>query len=234
MLNSFENNAPPFMSAGEDGVYYLRGISDLANGELQDYGKMYGECKLTALNHTKTLNEIMIVLKIIEKLEEEELLNFDDIEIVNYLENELLKILVCFFGDETIKYDSLVMYAFITWNRQIVNEAIYNLVADTKLKVPLSPQQLDDSLEGEQFIDPYFSIANDIAFSYKLRPYDVIKNWSTAELVVTYAKMANDNSLNAFVNYKYSQPKAPKQQPPKKQVFYFGDVEAKKESDGLE
>lgn len=233
LLTQLHELAPPFICLGEDQKYYIRGISDLANGEMQDYGK-YGKCKLTALNHSATLTELMNFNKIIAKLEDENLLDYNDEEIVRYLEIEFLSVLQTFLNNETVEYSNVLAYSFAYWNKQLINESIYNLTRDENIQFPVSPQQLDDSLEGEQFIDPYITIAYEIAYVYKIRPYTVINEWSTSELVVTFAKMANDNSLTAFTNYKYSQPKAPKQRPPQKQMFYFGDVSDEGDDDSNE
>lgn len=223
LLTQLHDMAPPFICLGEDKKYYIRGISDLANGEMQDYGE-YGKCKLTALNHTATLNALMTFNKIIAKLEDEHLLNYNDEEVVNYIQSQFLIVLCTFLNKEDVEYSNKLAYSFAYWNKQLINESIYNLTSDGNVNMPISPQQIDDSLEGEQFIDPYITIAYEIAYVYKIRPFTVITEWSTSELVVTFAKMSNDNSLKAFTNYKYSQPKAPKQRAPEKQVFYFGEV----------
>lgn len=227
VVNAFTTNyslAPPYIKVDSDGLYTLVGQSDLATGEIQVY-KNVGDGKLTALNHTVTLSATMALIKIIGKLYDENLMNFEDEEVNLFLEETICNVLVCFFGDKAeFKYSDELAYCFVMNNKQLINEAIYNVTNDKESNAVISPQELDDSLDGCQFIDPYVNIAHEIAKSYKMRPYDIISNWSTSELIVTFAKISNDNSLNAFINYKYSQPKAPKQKPPKKQTFYFEEI----------
>lgn len=227
VVKAFTTNykiAPPYIRVDEDGQYTLVGQSDLATGEMQEYGE-FGKGKLTALNHTITLSATMVLIKIIGKLYDEDMMDFEDKEIMSFLEGNILDVLVCFFGDETkLDYSDELAYAFVMANKQLINEALYNVTNDKEFNIAISPQEIDDSLEGSQFIDPYVNIAHEIAKNYKMRPYDIISNWSTSELIVTFAKISNDNSLSSFINYKYSQPKAPKQRPPKKQTFYFEEI----------
>lgn len=222
------NIAPPFLRINQDGKYALVGQSDLANGDIQVYSKNL-KGKLTPLNHTITLNEIMIFMKIVDKLSDENLLDFDDPDITSFLEQQLLKILSVFFDKDMSELKRFVtyeiVYHFVMNNKQLINEAIYNLTRDEEPNRTLTPQQLDESLDGTQFIDPYISIAYEVARIYKMRPYDIIANWSSTELLVAFTKISNDNSLNAYVSYKNSQKDAPKPRQPDKQVFYFEELD---------
>ena len=222
LLSDFHENAPPFIrERGEEG-YALVGNSDLANGEDYDYGNL-GKCKLTAQNHTKTLLSLIGFIMLLDELSNKGLLDLDDIEVLAFIEKEFENVLNSFFGFE-VKFDYKLSQLFINNNLQIVNEALYNITNDKEGVRKLDYDQQVDSLEGNQFIDPYINIAYEIAKEYKLRPYEVISEWSSSELVVAFAKIANDRSLDNFLNWKYSQSKAPKRKNPIKQAFYFEEI----------
>lgn len=222
LLSQYHKNAAPFISENEDNSFSLMGMSDLATGEWFDYGKL-GKCKLTAKNHSETLLTLMNFIVLIDALSSSEELSFDDLEVTEFLEKEFEKVLSCYFMKE-VKYDNSIAFQFLTDNPQIINEAIYNLTEDKKLPKQANYQQIQDSLEGAQFSDPYIGIAYDIAKKFQIRPSEIIEDWSTSELIVIFAKLSNDSSLESFLNWKYNQPNAPKRTPPQKQAFYFEEI----------
>lgn len=226
LLSQFHKNAAPFISENEDDSFSLVGSSDYATGEWFDYGKDLGKCKLTAKNHSETLLTLMNFIVLIDALSDAEELSFNDPEVIEFLEKEFEGVLSCYFMKE-VKYDNEVAFQFLTDNLQIINEAIYNLTEDKKPPKQLNYQELQDSLEGSQFNDPYIGIAYDIAKKFHIRPSEIIDEWSTSELIVIFAKLSNDSSLESFISWKYSQKKAPKRPNPKKQAFYFQEIEEK-------
>ncbi|MCI3860070.1 hypothetical protein V6B05_01335 [Lactococcus garvieae] len=223
LLSKFHKNAPPFISENEDGSYSLVGESDLASGELTHYEGI-GDFKLTAKNHSKTLIALMKFILEIDAISEEELLSFEDEEVNVYLSYRFTEVMIEFFGEDIdfIYTDELAEF-FILNNKQLVNEAIYNLTKDKKDKGDIDYQAIVDGLEGSQFEDPYLNIAYEIAKEFSLRPWEVVDKWSTSELIVAFAKLSNDKTQEAFLNYKYSDPKK-KAPVPKKQKFFFEKV----------
>lgn len=225
-LTQYHKNAPPFISENKDGSYNLVGSSDKATASSFDYGKL-GKCKLTARNHTNTLIALMKYIELLDAMSDSEELSFEDEEVIEFLEFEFSGVLSCYFDN---KIDYLQDYShdlamdFLSNNRQLVNEALYNITNDKKEIKQIDYQSIVDGLEGSQFEDPYINIAYEIAKEFRIRPLDVINNWSTTELIVSFAKGANDQSLDSFLNWKYSQPNAPKRKQPKKQAFYFEEV----------
>lgn len=233
LLTKYHKNAPPFISENEDGSYSLVGNSDLASGELTHYEGI-GDFKLTAKNHSKTLVALMRFILEIDAISDKEELSFDDEEVNVYLSYRFAEVLIEFFGEDTdfIYTDELAEF-FILNNKQLVNEAIYNLTKDKKDTAGVDYQAIVDGLEGSQFEDPYLNIAYEIAKEFSLRPWEVVDKWSTSELIVAFAKLSNDKTQEAFLNYKYSDPKK-KAPVPKKQKFFFEKVveEDEEEEDG--
>ncbi|MDT2685806.1 hypothetical protein [Enterococcus gallinarum] len=222
ILFKFHEDAPPFIAENEDGEsYVLMGQSDKATSDLFDYGKEYGKCKLTAKNHSQTLISLMNYMILIDTMSEHEDLSFEDIEIISFLQFQFMEVLSNYFIRKIDSYSHEIALKFLLDNPHLVNEALYNITKDKEVMKGVDYQSIVDGLEGTQFEDPYINIAFDIATEFKLRPMDVIENWSTSELVVTFAKIANIHSLDSFLNWKYSQKNAPKRKPPKKQVFFF-------------
>ncbi|MDG4968250.1 hypothetical protein [Lactococcus lactis] len=221
-LTQFHKNAPPFISENEDGSYSLVGSSDLTTGTAFDYGEL-GKCKLTAKNHSKTLLALMNYIILLDGLSEAEELSFEDEEVIEFLEIEFSAVMVQYFGKK-ISYSHDIALKFLKDNPQLVNEALYNITKDKEQIKQVDYQSILDGLEGSQFEDPYISIAYELAKEFKLRPFDVIENWTTSELIVTFAKIANDHSLESYLNWKYSQKNATKPKIPKKQAFYFEEI----------
>ncbi|WDA70083.1 hypothetical protein [Lactococcus lactis] len=221
-LTQFHKNAPPFISENEDGSYSLVGSSDLTTGTAFDYGEL-GKCKLTAKNHSKTLLSLMNYIILLDGMSEAEELSFEDDEVIEFLKIEFSGVMVQYFGKE-ISYSHDIALKFLSDNPQLVNEALYNITKDKEQIKQIDYQSILDGLEGSQFEDPYISIAYEIAKDFNLRPFDVIEHWTTSELIVTFAKIANDRSLDSFLNWKYSQKDAPKRKAPKKQAFYFEEI----------
>lgn len=217
-------DAPPYIRLGENSEYRLVGNSDMANGNAEYY-EGYGYYKLTAVNHTNTLQALMQFLTLVDAMDDADILDYEDKDIMTYLEFEFSKVLTAFFNkSDMVEYNQNITVEFLKNSKNLINEALYNFTLDQD-DMPQAPYvKPSETLEGQQFSDPYIGIAYEIAKEYKLRPYDVITTWSTAELIVAYAKVANDNSLEAYLNYKQSQPKAPKQKQPKKQAFFFDEI----------
>jgi len=222
-LSHFHTNAPPFISENEDGSYSLVGSSDLAIYSEFDYGEL-GRCKLTAKNHTKTLLALMNFIVTIDEISENEMLSLDDEEVIGFIEFQFSEILTNYFGF-FVKFDQNLALSFLNNHKELVNEALYNITKDKDLKVQRDYNAIDDSLDGQQFQDPYVGIAYQVAKAFKIRPLDVVNDWSTAELIVTFAKLENDNSLDSYISWKYSQKNAPKRSNPRKQMFYFEEVD---------
>lgn len=220
-LTKYHKNAPPFISENEDS-YSLVGSSDKATLSSFDYGEL-GSCKLTAKNHSATLIELMNFIVLLDAMSDSNELSFEDDEVVAFLSVEFSGVLNCYFNRE-VSYSYDLAMKFLQDNPQLVNEALYNVTKDKEQIKQIDYQSIVDGLDGIQFEDPYINIAYEIAKEFKLRPLEVIENWSTAELIVTFAKMTNDRSLDSFLNWKYSQKNAPKRKPPKKQAFYFEEV----------
>lgn len=220
-LTKFHSEAPPFIKQNQDGSYSLVGDSDLAKGEFIDYGEL-GEYRLTAMNHTRTLVSLMNFLTIADAMADNAL-DFSEVENKAFLEFEFENVLAAYF-DKSVEFDYEVAWQFLEGNKTLVNEVLYNLTRDKDNEPEDSYQDIVDSLDGMQFKDPYVSIAYEIAKEFKLRPLDVMNEWSTSELIVLFAKTANDNSQQNFLNWKYNQPKAPKQKKPTKQRFYYEEV----------
>ncbi|MGM0341673.1 hypothetical protein [Enterococcus sp. AZ007] len=221
-LTQFHKNAPPFISENEDGSYSLVGHSDKATVTDFDYGEL-GTCKLTAKNHSNTLLALINFIILIDALSDSEEISFDDDETTLFLMFEFEVVLKNYFCDD-IEFTYDVAMKILMDNPQLVNEALYNITKDKEPPKQVDYQALVDGLDGTQFEDPYINIAYEIAKEFRLRPLDVVENWSTAELIVTFAKMANDRSLDSFLNWKYSQKNAPKRQTPKKQTFFFEEI----------
>lgn len=221
-LTQYHKNAPPFISENEDGSYSLVGSSDLATESGFDYGKL-GNCKLTAKNHSQTLLTLINFIILIDAMSDSDELSFDDEEVVAFLEFEFSSVLSKYFHQDVLYSDELAIRV-LTDNPQLVNEALYNVTKDKEQIKQIDYQALVDGLDGTQFEDPYINIAYEIAKEFQLRPLEVVENWSTSELIVTFAKIANDRSLESFLNWKYSQKNAPKRKPPKKQAFYFEQI----------
>lgn len=221
-LTQFHKNAPPFISKNEDGSYSLVGSSDKATEAIFDYGEL-GSRKLTAKNHSQTLLALINFIILLDALSDSEEISFEDEIVVEFLSIEFEKVLSVYFGKE-IDYTNDLAMKFLQNNSQLVNEALYNVTKDKEPMKQIDYQEIADSLEGTQFEDPYINIAYEIAKEFQMRPLDVIENWSTSELIVTFAKFANDRSLDSFLNYKYSQKNAPKRKQPKKQMFYFKEI----------
>lgn len=220
-LTKFHKNAPPFISENE-GNYSLVGSSDKAAEAEFDYGEL-GKCKLTARNHSKTLLTLMNFIVLIDAMSDSKEISFDDEEVIGFLEFEFSGVLSTYFMRDVMFSYELAM-KFLNDIPQLVNEALYNVTKDKEQVAQIDYQSIVDGLEGSQFEDPYINIAYEIAKEFKLRPFDVIENWSTSELIVTFAKIANDRSLDSFLNWKYSQKNAPKPKPPKKQAFFFEEI----------
>lgn len=229
LLSQFHKNAPPFISENEDDSFSLMGISDLATGEWFDYGEQ-GKCKLTARNHSDTLLALMNFITLLDALSDAEGISFNDEEVIEFLQKEFEVVLSCYFM-KAVKFDNEVAVKFLKDNLQIINEAIHNLTEDRKEPKQLNYQQIQDSLEGSQFFDPYVGIAYDLAKKFHIRPSEIINEWSTSELIVIFAKISNDASLENFLNWKYSQKNAPKRSNPKKQAFYFEEIEEEAEGE---
>lgn len=233
-------NAAPYIRIGLEGEYRLVGNSDLANSLSTDYGE-FGKHKLTALNHTKTLTVLMNYLLYIDELDEKNELNLDDKNVAEALQFAFSYVLDEFFmrherDKETNYYPIETMIRFCEANPQLINEALYNLTMDKDEQEQARQRQMamvsvSDQLEGQQFQDPYISIAYEIAKEFKLQPSDVISNWSTGELIVIFAKISNDKTLDAFLQHKYSDGKH-KQKPPKKQAWFFDIYEDEGEANG--
>lgn len=221
-LTQFHKNAPPFISENEDGSYSLVGSSDIVNGCEFDYGEL-GKYKLTAKNHSKTLLALMNFIVLLDGMSETDELSFEDKEVIEYLKFEFSNVLTQYFGKE-VYYSHDVAMKVLKDNPQLVNEALYNITKDKEQIKQIDYQAIVDGLEGTQFEDPYINIAYEIAKDFNLRPYDVIQRWTTSELIVTFAKLANDRSLDSFLNWKYSQKDAPKRKAPRKQAFYFEEI----------
>lgn len=221
-LTQFHKNAPPFISENEDGSYSLVGSSDLTTGMAFDYGAL-GKCKLTAKNHSKTLLALMNYILLLDGISETSELSFEDEEVIEFLKIEFSGVMIQYFGKK-ISYSHDIALKFLKDNPQLVNEALYNVTKDKEQIKQVDYQSIIDGLDGTQFEDPYVSIAYEIAKEFKLRPFDVIEHWTTSELIVTFAKIANDRSLDSFLNWKYSQKDAPKRKAPKKQAFYFEQI----------
>ena len=165
----------------------------------------------------------MNFIVLLDAMSDSDELSFEDDEVVAFLSVEFSSVLNCYFNRE-ISYSYDLAMSFLQDNPQLVNEALYNVTKDKEQIKQIDYQSIVDGLDGIQFEDPYINIAYEIAKEFQLRPLEVIENWSTAELIVTFAKMTNDRSLDSFLNWKYSQKNAPKRQPPKKQAFYFEEV----------
>ncbi|MFB8449001.1 hypothetical protein ACFC3Z_07895 [Enterococcus thailandicus] len=221
-LTQYHKDAPPFISENEEGNYSLVGSSDKGTENGFDYGEL-GICKLTAKNHSKTLLSLMNFIVLIDAMSDSEELSFEDDEVIAFLEFEFANVLSQYFRKDVIYSHDLAM-KILNDNPQLVNEALYNVTKDKEQVNPIDYQSIVDGLEGTQFEDPYINIAYEIAKEFQLRPLDIIENWSTSELIITFAKIANDRSLDSFLNWKYSQQNAPKRKPPKKQVFYFREI----------
>ena len=228
-LTQFHKDAPPFISENEDGDYSLVGSSDLAAEADFEYGEL-GTCKMTARNHSQTLLTLINFIILIDAMSDAEGLSFDDDEVVAFLGNEFRTVLSMYFRQE-VQYSNELAMKVMTDNPQLVNEALYNITRDKEQVTQIDYQAIVDGLDGNQFEDPYINIAYEIAKVFQLRPFDVIENWSTSELIVTFAKIANDRSLDSFLKWKYAQKNAPKQKAPKKQVFFFKEL-GKDEDDG--
>ncbi|MGX2947204.1 hypothetical protein [Enterococcus alishanensis] len=228
--------APPFIRINKDGVYSLVGQSDLSTDRIQVYSNGF-KGKLTALNHFVTINELIRTMKILDSIDDSPEIDVHDPEIIEFIENMFKSTLAVFFDTDFLiineVYNHEFFYEFIMNNKELINEAIYNITRDEVPSNSLSPKELDESFEGEQFIDPYISLAYDIAKNYKIRPSEVVNNWTTSELIVTFTKMANENAMNAYVSYKASRPNAPKDNSqPKKQIYFFETLEeASKENE---
>ncbi|EOH86701.1 hypothetical protein [Enterococcus pallens] len=227
-LTQFHKDAPPFISENEDGSYSLVGISDKAATANFDYGEL-GSCKLTAKNHSDTLLSLMNFIILVDAMSDSEELSFEDEEVTVFLEFQFSEVLSKYFC-ENVAYSHDLAIAFLKDNPQLVNEALYNVTKDKEQITNVDYQSIVDGLDGTQFQDPYINIAYEIAKEFKLRPFEVIENWSTAELIVTFAKLANDRSLDSFLNWKYSQKNAPKPKPPRKQAFYFEEIGEEEEN----
>ncbi|EGP4894214.1 hypothetical protein FI615_001701 [Enterococcus faecium] len=225
-LTQFHKNAPPFIRVNNDGSYSLVGSSDLVNGSNHQYGEL-GKCKLTAKNHTKTLISLINFLVLADALVDEGFA-VKDREVIELLEVSFSEVLSAYFGKK-VDYSQFLALQFVNNNKQLVNEALYNVTKDKEIEKPRDYQSIVDGLEGQQFSDPYLNIAYEIAQEYRLRPYEIVENWSTSELIVAFAKIANDRSLESFLNWKYSQPNAPKRNPPKKQVLFFEEIDDREE-----
>lgn len=222
LLFVFHEEAAPFISENEDGESYsLVGLSDKTTSDLFDYGEIYGKRKLTAKNHAQTLLSLMNFMSIVDKLGDHEELSFEDEEVIGFLQFEFLDVLSSYFQREISGYSHEVALQVLTDNPHLINEALYNMTKDKEPLKKVNYNAIVDGLEGTQFEDPYINIAYEVAKEFKLRPMDVIENWSTAELIVIFAKTTNDHSLDGFLNWKYSQKNAPKRPTPKKQVFFF-------------
>lgn len=221
-LTQYHKNAPPFISENEDGNYSLVGSSDKAAEANFDYGE-FGNCKLTANNHSDTLIALMNFIVLIDAMSDSTELSFDDEEVITFLEMEFANVLSKYFRKKMVYSHDLAMKVLHD-NPQLVNEALYNVTMDKEQLSQPDYQSIVDGLEGNQFEDPYISIAYEIAKELHIRPFEVIEYWSTSELIVTFAKIANDRSLESFLNWKYSQKNAPKRKPPKKQAFYFKEI----------
>lgn len=220
-LTRFHKNAPPFIRVNADDSYSLVGSSDLVNGSSFQYGE-FGSCKLTAKNHTKTLLSLMNFLILADALLDEGFA-LEDQDVNDLLEVAFSEVLSIYFNKK-MEYSNTLAIRFVNNNKQLVNEALYNVTTDRKTTKTRDYQSIADGLEGQQFTDPYLNIAYDIAQEYGLRPFEVIEEWSTSELIVAFAKIANDRSLESFLNWKYSQSNAPKRKPPKKQVLFFEEI----------
>jgi len=228
--------APPFIALNEEdngASYNLIGQSDLATKETHVYcnGKTGNLC---ALNHSICLNESIYFFNLIAMLYDNDLMDYDDKEIIEWLEISFCNIMKIYFNDPEIEYSNQLAYEFIMNNKELINETLYNVTKDNDLQPMRMPNEIDDSLDGEQFNDPYIAMAYQIADNYKIRPKEVIENWTTNELIVLFAKISNQNSLASFVQYKYNQPKAPKQAPPKKQLFFFKEYGVEEKEGGSE
>lgn len=229
-LTQFHENAPPFISENEDGSYSLVGSSDIATGTDFDYGDL-GNCKLTAKNHSETLLTLMNFIILIDAMSDSEELSFDDEEVTAFLEFEFGGVLSAYFR-RTIMFSYEIAMKVLHDNPQLINEALYNVTKDKKQIMQIDYQSVVDGLDGTQFEDPYINIAYEIAKEFHLRPLAVIEEWSTSELIVTFAKISNDRSLDSFLNWKYSQKNAPKRKPPRKQTFYFEEIREEVTDDG--
>ncbi|OFI46755.1 hypothetical protein BG262_02860 [Floricoccus penangensis] len=223
---TLHNEAPPFIGQDDKGNYVLQGRSDLATGEVFEYE--CGKMKLTANNHTNTLLSLMKFIATADELDDHELLDLSDKEVVKFMERLFEKVLRAYFG-EPQTFHKVTALKILTDNPQIVNEAIYNLVSDSK-ETKRDYDSIVNGLDGEQFNDPYISMAYELANHYKKRPYELIAEWSTSELVVAYAKISNDASLSNYRSWSSSQ-KEYKPKQPKKQVFFFKEVEGEVEDD---
>lgn len=221
LLTQNYSRQPPFIKENEDGSYSLVGNSDLANGDFTDFGE-FGKHRLTAKNHSKTLLKLMNFLTLIDAMDEGGL-DFDEQENKMYLESFLGEVLSSYFMFE-VEYTEELFIAFIEANKQLVNECLYNLTKDKEAVKEINYQDVAFGLDGTQFADPYVSIAYEIAKEFKKRPSEIINEWSTSELIVLFAKLANDRSQESFLTWTYNQPNAPKRKAPRKQQFYFEDV----------
>lgn len=221
-LTQFHKDAPPFISENEDGSYSLVGSSDRAAEADFDYGEL-GKCKLTAKNHSATLLSLINFIILIDAMSDSEEISFEDEEVSEYLAFEFSNVMSKYFRFG-VEYDHKTALKVLSDNPQLVNEALYNVTKDKEPPKHIDYQTIVDSLDGTQFEDPYINIAYEIAKVFSLRPLDVIEKWSTSELIVTFAKIANDRSLESFLNWKYSQKNAPKRKPPKKQAFFFNEI----------
>lgn len=221
-LTKYHKNAPPFISENEDGSYSLVGSSDKATVSSFDYGEL-GSCKLTAKNHSNTLMVLMNFIVLLDAMSDSEELSFDDEEVIEFLAFEFSDVLSQYFCTK-VPFSYELAMKVLRDNPQLVNEAIYNITKDKEQIKQIDYQSIVDGLDGSQFEDPYINIAYEIAKEFQLRPLEVVENWSTTELIVTFAKIANDRSLDSFLNWKYSQKNAPKRKPPKKQAFFFNEI----------
>ncbi len=233
-------NAAPYIRIGSKGEYRLVGNSDLANSRNVDYG-VYGKNKLTALNHTRTLTVLMNYMLYIDELDENGQLDMENEDVLEALQVTFSYVLDEFFmkqGDlaETEIYPVETMLTFCKANPQLINEALYNLTMDHDEQEQVQQRQrsminASDQLERQQFQDPYISIAFEIAKEFKRQPSEVIENWSTSELIVMFAKISNDKTLDSFLQHKYSDGKH-KQSPPKKHAWFFDIYDDEVEDDG--
>lgn len=231
LLFDFHEDAAPFISENEDGESYsLVGLSDKATSDLFNYGELYGKCKLTARNHAQTLISLMNFMIIVDELADCEELSFDDEEVITFLQFEFLSVMSSYFQQEISTYTHEVALQILRDNPHLVNEALYNMTKDKEPMKKVNYNAIADGLEGTQFEDPYINIAYEVAKEFKLRPMDVIRYWSTSELIVIFAKIANDHSLDGFLSWKYSQKNAPKRPTPKKQAFFFRKIGEEEEN----
>lgn len=238
--------AAPYIRIGTEGnylgKYLLVGKSDLATSADVDYGE-YGKCKLTARNHVKTLNALMNFLLFVDEIDSKGMLDFENPEIILLINWMLGFVMDSFFGrDDTVAteegmgisdlYPEWVIERFLVNNPQMVNEALYNVTMDAESRETIDKAMKSqdakaeswEKLDGQQFSDPYISIAYNIAKEFSMQPSKVINEWSTAELIVMFASVSNEKSLSAFGQYQVNKQKKQKSKAPDKQKWFFDEI----------